>query len=234
MSETDLSYEREWFFETQANTVVSNFQKKSINAQYVPTRREALKAVMDMIPPEATVSRGDSVTVDEIGVIEELAKRQQKVIYPLERDEEGSFVLRKKEQRKKAARDAFSTNVYLVGSNAVTLDGKLVNVDGWGNRVSALIFGPDKVIVVAGVNKIVKNVDEALERIRSIAAPVNARRHFTKHEPAFADLPCVRTGTCANCRQDLRICNYTVIIDGVMIGEKGRINVVLVGENLGI
>lgn len=235
VDEADLSQERKWFYEIQAETVVTNLQKRKLNAMYVPTRQEALAAVLAMIPPNATVARGDSISVDQIGIIEELEKRHQKVIFPLERDAGGSFILGRRQQRKKAARDAFSADVFLVGTNAVTLDGKLVNVDGWGNRVSAMIFGPDKVVVVAGVNKIVKNVDEALERVRYLAAPVNARRHFLKHnEPAFGDLPCVRTGSCLDCRADWRICHYTVIIDGAMVGDQGRINVVLVGEELGI
>ena len=98
-----------------------------------------------------------------------------------------------------------------------------------------MIFGPEKVIVVAGVNKIVKDVDEALERIHNIAAPMNAKRHYIKHHTVeFGDLPCVRTGSCVDCSHAHRICRYTVIIEGVMVREKGRINVVIVGEELGI
>ena len=98
-----------------------------------------------------------------------------------------------------------------------------------------MIFGPDKVIVVAGVNKIVKDVNEALERIHNVAAPMNAKRHYLKHHrPEFGDLPCVRTGRCVDCNHGWRICRYTVIIEGAMIREKGRINVVLIGEELGI
>jgi len=123
----------------------------------------------------------------------------------------------------------------LTGTNAITLDGKLVNIDGVGNRVAAMIFGPKKVIVVAGINKIVSDVNEALERIRGFAAPMNAKRHYLKHQqPELGDLPCVQTGSCVDCRHDWRICNYTVIIEGAMIGQKGRINVVLVGEELGL
>ena len=133
------------------------------------------------------------------------------------------------------ARGAFSADIFLVGSNAVTLDGKLVNTDGRGNRVAPLIYGPDKVIVVAGANKLVNDLEEAFQRIRQIAAPVNARRHYLKHHnPHFAELPCARTGQCADCNLDWRICHYTVIIDGAMLWEKGRINLVLVGEELGI
>jgi len=189
-----------------------------------------------MIPPGATVARGDSITIDQIGIIPELKKRQQnKLIDPLEKDADGYFLIPEIEKRRELAREVFSADIFLVGSNAVTLDGKLVNTDGWGNRVSALIFGPEKVIVIAGANKIVKDANKAIERIRSVAAPVNARRHYVKHhEEDFGELPCVRTGSCVDCNHNWRICRQTVITEGSMGMDKGRINVVLVGEELGI
>ena len=99
----------------------------------------------------------------------------------------------------------------------------------------AMIFGPEKVIVVVGANKIVKDMNEAMERIHQVAAPMNAKRHYLKHQmEAFGDLPCVRTCICIDCNHDWSICHYTVIIDGTMIREKERINVILVGEELGI
>ena len=236
IDETDLSQEKRWFYEQYAKKAVNNFKKKNINAQYVSTREEALTVVLEMIPLGVTVARGDSVTIDQIGVIPELRKRKQNsIIDPLERDATGLLINPEIENRKKIARETFSADVFLVGTNAITTDGKLVNTDGWGNRVSAMIFGPEKVIVVAGVNKIVKDVDEALERICNRAAPMNAKRHYLKHHrPEFGDLPCVRTGSCVDCNHGWRICNYTVIIEGAMIREKDRINVVLVGEDLGI
>jgi hypothetical protein len=188
-----------------------------------------------MIPIDAKVVRGDSLTVEEVGIPEALEKRGQKTIYPQERKFDGSPLYATSEQRHDKAREAFSADFFLLGANAVTLDGKLVNIDGWGNRTSAMIFGPKKVIVIAGVNKIVKDVDEGLERIHSFAAPMNAKRFFLKyHLPVFGDLPCVKTGICVNCNHEMRACRYTVIIDGTRISEKGRINVVLVGEELGI
>jgi len=132
-------------------------------------------------------------------------------------------------------RETFFADIFVTGTNAITLDGKLVSTDGLGNRVSAMIFGPKKVILVAGVNKIVNDVDEALRRIHEVAAPLNARRHYLKHhQPELGDLPCVRTGSCVDCSHGWRICRYTVIIEGTMAREKGRINVVLVGEELGL
>lgn len=236
VDETDMSEERKWFYQERAKIVVTNLQKKNMNAQYVSNRQEALTTLIDMIPLGATVARGDSITIDQIEIIPELRKRKQnKIIDPLERDSDGLYIITEIEESRRIARETFSADIFLVGTNAVTLDGKLVNTDGWGNRVSAMIFGPDKVIVVAGVNKIVKDVNEALERIHNVAAPMNAKRHYLKHHrPEFGDLPCVRTGRCVDCNHDWRICRYTVIIEGAMIREKGRINVILIGEELGI
>ncbi|MFH1638699.1 MAG: lactate utilization protein, partial [Chloroflexota bacterium] len=232
-SGTDLTLEKQWLSEQHARTVVNNLQKKNISAQYVPGRQEALAAVLNMIPAGVTVARGDSISVDQIGIIEELKKRKQEVIDPHERNADGSYLYPDIKQRNMVARKAFTADVYLVGTNAVTLDGKLVNIDAWGNRVSAMIFGPEKVIIVAGVNKIVRDADEGIARIHNIAAPMNAKRHFLKHNRTdFGNLPCARTGTCINCNNDWRLCRYTVIIEGSMIREKGRINVVLVGEEL--
>jgi hypothetical protein len=236
MENTNLNPEKRRGYEEHAKTSVKNFLKKNINALYVPGKPEALTACLAMIPAGAKVGRGDSITVDQIGIIEALKKKgQNSILDPLERDEQGLFSIPRIEDRRKMACEVFSTDIFLVGANAVTLDGMLVNTDGWGNRVAATIFGPGKVIVVAGINKIVKDVNEAQTRIRNIAAPFNARRHYIEHKEAgFADLPCVRTGNCADCRHDWRICHYTVIIDGAMGQDKGRINVILVGEELGI
>ena len=236
IDETDISQEKAWFYEQRARTVIKNLQKGNVNGQYVPNRQEALTAIMEMIPSGAVVARGDSISLDQVGIIPELIKRNQsRLIDPLERDADGFYIIAEREQRWRIAREVFSADIFLVGTNAITLDGKLVNVDGWGNRVSALIFGPEKVIVVVGVNKIVKDVNEALERIHHFTAPMNAKRHYLKHHrEEFGDLPCVRTGRCVDCSHGSRICRYTVIIEGTGVWEKGRINVVLVGEELGI
>jgi len=235
VDEKDISPERKWLGYQRASITVANLQKRNINAQYCASRREALNTLLDMVPQGATVARGDSITVDQIGIIPELLKRQQNaVIDPFRWDAEGYYT-DTAEDRRQMYREAFFADIFLAGTNAVTMDGKLVNVDGLGNRVAAMIFGPEKVLLVAGVNKIVQDVDEAMERIRQFAGPLNARRHYEKHHcDELADLPCVRTGRCVNCTHDRKICCYWVIIDGAALSEKGRINVVLVGEELGI
>ena len=235
IDERDIGQEKKRYYEVRAKSVIKNLLKRDINGQYAASRQEALTTVMGMIPPGVTVARGDSVSVDQVGVQEELVKNNRnKVINPLTRDEKGFFAYGT-EDRYSMEREAFYADVFITGTNAITLDGKLVSIDGHGNRVSAMVFGPRSVIVVVGANKIVKDVDEALTRIHNIATPINAMRHALKHNmPEGNDLPCVKTGYCVDCDHPERPCRYTVIIAGSGSMDKGRFHVVLVGEELGI
>jgi len=236
IDETDMSTEIQWFYGERAKVVVTNLQKRNINAYYVANRTEALSTVLEMIPEGAKVVRADSVTVDQVGIIPALRKRNRnELVDPFERETDGSLVPEVQKHRWKMWREAFSADVFLTGTNAVTLDGKLVNIDATGNRVAPIIFGPEKVILVIGWNKIVKDVNEAIERIHNVCAPINARRHALKHQlPEMGELPCARTGKCVDCSHEWRICRATVIIEGTYARVKGRIHVVLVGEELGI
>jgi hypothetical protein len=235
VDQMSIQEEMQWYYEQRAAVVIKNLTRKNINAQFVPNRQEALPLIMGMIPPGAVVARGDSMTCDQVGVLQELKNRNQNAILdPFETDSQGYFAA-DSATRQSLQKQAFLSDIFITGTNAVTLDGKLVNIDGKGNRVAAMIFGPDKVIVVVGGNKIVKDEDEALMRVRQYAAPLNARRHAVKHhEGVLGDLPCVRTGGCVDCNHAYRICQFTVIIGGAIEWQKGRINVVIVGESLGI
>jgi L-lactate utilization protein LutB len=235
--EKDLSTEEEQkaVYHKLAKKALENMNKRGICAKYASDREDALSIVMDMIPEGASVGTADSATLLQLGVFPSLKKRNKNEIFnPFRRDDEGRFLVHEGE-RHEIMRKVFLSDVYLIGTNAVTLDGKLVNIDAYGNRVAAMIFGPRKVIIVAGGNKIVRNVEDALNRVRNICAPQNVIRHVTKHQAEwYQDLPCVKTGFCADCAHPWRICNYTTIIEGVRQSERGRINVVLVGERLGI
>jgi hypothetical protein len=234
VDETDIRSEKSVYYRQKAQKVIENLQRRKMNGQYCADRKEALAAVMNLIPAGVVVARGDSISLDQIGFPAEIARRgQNAVIDPFTTDPAGFWP--EERERQKMMRETFFADVFITGTNAVTLDGRLVNIDGMGNRVSAMIFGPAKVILVIGVNKIVQDLEAALERIHQYAAPVNAKRHVEKHHSeGLSNLPCVKTGFCADCRADWRICNYTVIIDGSMPSAQGRINVVLVGEELGI
>jgi hypothetical protein len=235
IDETDLSQEKKWYYEARAQMVIKQLQKRQINSQYAPGRNEALAAVMDMIRPGDTVARGDSVSIDQVGVMEEIKKRNQnKIICPFEKDDSGNFAFDSQE-RYRLEREAFFADIFLSSTNAITLDGKLVSIDGHGNRVAPMIFGPKKVIFVVGANKIVKDVDEAMARLHNLASPMNSMRHYLKHHfQKVGELPCVKAGFCVNCTHPESPCRYTVIIAGCAPMDQGRINVVLVGEDLGI
>jgi len=223
------------FYEGRAKRAVENLKRRGANAYYAASKEEALSMVMDMIPEGATIGTADSVTLLQVGVISALRKRGgNEIINPFVRDDDGHFVV-DEEERDELKRKVFFSDVYVIGTNAVTLDGKLVNIDGNGNRVAAMIYGPKKVIIVVGANKIVKDVEDAIRRVREICAPQNAIRHATKHHRTeYLDLPCAQTGVCSDCNHPWRLCRYTTIIEGVAERKRGHLNVVVVGERLGI
>lgn len=205
------------------DTVLKNFKNNGFDAVFVKNRKEALQAILDRIPQGSTVGGGDSATLMEIGVFRELRKRNFVTYYPF--DEEMPI-----EKRREINRLGRMADIFLSGSNAITVDGKIVNVDANGNRVTGMIFGPKRAIIVVGTNKIVKNVEEALKKIRTFTAPLNAKRLGQSHGSGVP--PCVETGRCVDCDSPRRICNVTTIIE-----KKPRsidISVIIVGETLGI
>jgi L-lactate utilization protein LutB len=206
-----------------AEEALNALRRNGFNAIYARNRREALRIILKEIPAGATVGAGDSLTLKDIGVFAELEKRGFTLFWPFHERIA-------KEERRNVARRALGADVFLSGSNAFTADGKIVNVDATGNRVAGMIFGPKKAIVVVGVNKMVKNVEEAVERIRAVAAPLNAKR--IRQERNWELLPCVEAGRCVNCTAENRICNIVVILE-----KKPRaidMTVIVVGEKLGL
>ncbi len=227
--EADLSQEEEWFNEKLAQRCLGALKNNNIPGHYTPGRDEALAQVLDMIPPEATIGVGDSVTLHQVGVIEALEKRGNHQIFNPFRKDGKDRVPATMRELVEIGMKALFTDFFITGLNAVTLDGKIVNTDGGGNRVTGLLFGPKKVIAVAGINKIVANVEAATERIKKRAAPHNAYRHNIKHDMELP--PCGITGECVDCHHPRRICCYTVVVE---FQRRPRIEVVIVGEELGI
>lgn len=235
MDERDLSQERKWYYEQLAKRCLKAMERNNLGACYARDREEARSIVLDFIPEDATIGFGDSVTLLQTGITQEIERRWgHRALNPFRVGSEGVFTLGGRDQIE-LMRRAASADVFLTGVNAVTLDGKLINTDGFGNRVGPLVFGPKRVIVVCGVNKVVPDVDSALKRIRTVTAPIAARRHYVKH--GAEQLPCAVTGECVDCRHPYRVCNFTLIIECQMqprAGREPRITVVLVGEELGI
>lgn len=205
------------FYETQAKTIIGQLEKRRMEGIYCPTREDAVHTAMSLTAADTAVSFGGSMTLAETGILDAL--RQRNDIRLIDRS-----LAKTPEEVKQAYRDSFSTHTYFMSTNAITLDGQLVNVDGNGNRVAALIYGPDQVIVVAGMNKVAADTDDAIRRVHHIASPPNCIR-LHKHTP------CAATGICAECLGDDCICSQTVITR--RSGIVGRIKVLLVGEELG-
>lgn len=236
--EADLHTEVGWQYAQLSQKAIKALERNNIPAEFVSDRKEALKRVAEIIPDGSTIGIGDSVTLHQIGLFQWLDKQDFKVYNPFARYPDGHLLVTGKE-RFELMRKAMVADVYITGTNALTLDGKLVNVDGHGNRVAPLIFGPSQSLVIVGANKIVKDEEEALNRIRRIAAPINANRHFQKHfMKELKELPCMQAGTCVSCHSKNKICRKISIIDGqspsfMLPGELG-LKVLIVGEPLGI
>jgi len=198
--------------------VVKALKERFFEAWYFDEPSDALAKILSLIPPGHVVSWGGSQTLGELGVTEKVTLEGYKVI---DRDKAAD-----RQERFELMRQALLCDTYLTGCNAVSEDGQLVNIDGFGNRVAAMTFGPRQVIVVAGMNKVAKTLDDALARARNIAAPANTQR--------FPDskAPCNETGTCSNCKSPDSICSFLVTTR--MCKPAGRIKVILVGQDLGL
>jgi len=196
---------------------IRNLEVSNMAGYYAKDRDELLIIVDRLIPMGSTVGCGDSVTLEQTGVFDLLRS--------------GDYIFNDKfisgltsADKRKLYISNFSVNTFITGTNAVTKDGKLFNIDGNGSRVAPIIYGPNQVIVVIGKNKITENVEAAIERTRQIAAPLDAKR-------LAKDTPCTKTGKCIDCNSKQRICNDFVLITGQF--TKDRIKVIIVDENLG-
>ncbi|MBI2907615.1 MAG: lactate utilization protein [Chloroflexi bacterium] len=252
VNDSDINDELEAFNRRRGELAVAGFRRKRLNAVYVPDRQTALEKVLELIPPGASVGRGGSVTLDQIGVMPALRRSgDHRIVDPFEKDEYG-YIRVHGEEGYELKRQAMLVDVFLSGANAITLDGKVVCTDGTGSRVAALIFGPKKVIIVSGVNKIVADLDEALRRIHEVVVPICHEWDVLKHRAApeyYLETPCVRSGTCNDCTSIGRGCCYTIIIESGKHPQRdltkrggrpyppeylNRTNIIIVGENLGI
>lgn len=210
---------RKIIFQKQAERAITNFQKHSINAMYCETKENAVTHITQMIPNDSLVAFGGSVTIIQSGLLDALRTMSIKLLDRYRDDVTD-------EEIDEMRRQGMHADILIASSNAITTDGKIVCEDGLGNRVAGIIYGPPKVILIVGINKLVPSVEAAVARIKNIAAPLNSVR-------LAKDTPCARTGFCddANCFQPERICGQLVIIESS--SEKNRITVVLVGEELG-
>lgn len=199
-----------------AEKLIKNLRRRNFEAFYCPTAAEAVDKVSSLIPDESSVTWGGSMTIRDMGLTKALHKRNLRV---LDRD-----LAANRDEAQQIYREAFSCDYYLSSANAISEDGVIINIDGNGNRVAAITFGPKKVILVIGLNKVAQDVQSALARARSTASPINAARFDIK-------TPCRIDGVCHNCNSPESICNYIHFLRNSH--PAGRHIIVLVGEELG-
>lgn len=203
-------------YKVKSETIIKHLQRRNMEGFYVDTRDEAIEKVMSLIKQDDVVSWGGSYTIDELGIKKLLEEKQISVI---DRDKAKS-----PEERVKLMKQALTADVFLTSANAITMDGELMNIDGNGNRIAAYNYGPDSVIVVAGMNKVVTELDMALRKIRLDATVPNTYRFNAK-------TPCHFTGKCTECTMSDTMCSQILITR--YSKPQNRIKVILVGENLG-
>ena len=204
------------FYKNQAETVIKKLELRKMEGYYVETADEAVKKALELIGPASkSVAYGGSMTIDDLGIKEKIKEAGHDLIV---REN-----YKTDEEMKELKAKMVNADTFLMSTNAITLDGELINIDGRGNRVSFLIYGPEQVIIIAGMNKVVKDVSSGIDRTKNVASPANTVR-------LNRDTPCAKTGRCGDCLENT-ICCQTVITRRSMI--PGRIKVILVGEELG-
>ena len=199
--------------ELLAQKVIKGLESRNMSAEYARSREEALRKALEQIPEGSTIAMGGAMSAHEIGLVDEL------------RNGPYHFIDRDAMTDKRAAMlAAYDADVFLSSANAITEDGILVNIDGNSNRVSAIAQGPRKVLFIIGMNKVCDDVDGAMKRARSVAAPTNAQRFGLS-------TPCAKTGSCMDCKSPDTICCQFLITR--FSRHPGRIHVILVNDSLG-
>ena len=208
---------KELYYEKRGQILVKNLKSRHFDAWYCADKATALEKALELIPEGASVGWGGALSAQQIGLMDAVRTGSYRAI-----DRDACTTPEEKEQ---AARDAMFADVFLTGANGISLDGQMVNIDGAGNRVAAIIYGPKTVLVIAGMNKVMDTLDAAMDRARTVAAPMNQQRFLHNN-------PCSVTGTCGDCKSERCICNQIVITRHCR--PMGRIKFILVGEELGL
>ena len=204
------------YYEKRAQVLVKNLKSRHFEAYYCPDSASALAKALELIPEGASVGWGGALSAQQIGLIDAVKSGNFAAI-----DRDAATT---PEERTQALKRCLTADVFLCGANALSLDGQMVNIDGTGNRVAAIAYGPDTILVIAGMNKVCDTLDDAVTRARTVAAPMNKQRFPFK-------TPCEVTGACADCKSEESICNQILITRNCR--PAGRSKFVLVGEELG-
>ena len=208
---------RKIYYSKRGQVLVKNLRNRHFEAYYCADRSSALEKALELIPEGASVGWGGAMSAEEIGLIDAVRSGGY---HAIDRDKGAT-----PEERDQIMRQCLSAQVFLTGANALSLDGQMVNIDGNGNRMAAIVYGPESVIVVAGMNKVMDSLEDAVTRARTVAAPMNKQRFG-------AVTGCAETGVCVNCKSEGCICNQILITRHCR--PAGRIKFILVGEALGL
>lgn len=207
----------ELYYDKRGELLVKQLKNRHFDAYYCATKEDALRKALELIPEGSSVGWGGAMSAQQIGLLDAVRAGEYVAL-----DREACATA---EEKNAIARKCLGADVFITGANAMSMDGQMVNIDGFGNRVAAIIFGPKKVLVIAGMNKVVDTLDAAVQRARTVAAPANQQRFGHNN-------PCTVTGTCADCKSESCICNQIVITRHCR--PVGRIQFILVGEALGL
>ena len=208
---------KELYYEKRGQILVKNLQSRHFEAYYCADKEQALEKALELIPEGASVGWGGAMSCEQIGLMQALKAGNYRA---MDRN-----IAKNAEEREQMMKDMLFADVFLTGANGLSLDGQMVNIDGTGNRLAAICYGPKTILVVAGMNKVEDTLEAAITRARTVAAPMNKQR--------FANVtPCHVTGSCADCKSEGCICNQILVTRHCR--PAGRIKFILVGEELGL
>ena len=205
------------YYFKRGELLVKNLRSRHFEAYFCENKEQALQKALELIPKGSTVGWGGAMSARQIGLLDAMNHGKYNAI---DRDKAPN-----PEERIKAMKSCLLADVFITGANALSMDGQMVNIDGNGNRVAAIVYGPESIIVIAGMNKVMDTLEAAVIRARTIAAPMNKQRFQNQ-------TPCEVTGTCGDCKSEGCICNQILITRNSK--PAGRIKVILVGEELGL
>lgn len=258
INETDLKVEKKIFFDRRCDMMKNNFQKRRLNFHPVYDKNQVLYTIDSLIKDKwknaKSIAFSDSVSLHQIGVYAHIEKEYTgyEIINPFKRTADGKYLVfndvpegekldlpRDEYYRRMSIvveqmRQTLVSDVLIIGANAITMRGEIVSIDGSGNRVAGMFFGPKHVIIVCGINKLCVDLNEALLRIRNIAAPLNYIRHDEKHHNRYHELPCVQNGKCFDCSNPRSACRKIAIMRGEVEFNADRTHLILVNDDLGL
>lgn len=202
----------------RAQTIIKGLEKRNMEGVFCETKEDALAKALSYIEEGSSVTWGGSMSISEIGLMDAVKNGNYEII--------DRSVAKNYDEQREIFSKAVLADYYLMSSNAITPDGELINIDGTGNRVACLTYGPKNVIMIVGMNKVVNDVEDGIKKVRNFASPPNTLRLGLK-------TPCSMTGRCGDCYGDTCICSQIVVTRRQSAAMRGRIKIILVGESLG-